>query len=192
MYELPKLNYGYDALEPFIDAKTMEIHYGKHHQAYVNKLNEVLAKYPDLENQKVEALLTNLNELDMEDKDKMALRNFGGGAINHSLFWEIMGPEKTIHKELEKELIEHYGSMEEFKKAFTQAAMSHFGSGWTWLVRDENGKLKIYSLPNQDSPYSLGHTPIFCLDLWEHAYYLKYQNRKQEFFDNFWNVLKIL
>ena len=196
-YELPKLPYSYDALEPYIDAKTMEIHHSKHHQAYVDKLNAVLEKYPDLAEKKLEELIGNLHDLPMAEEDKKILKNNGGGHLNHSLFWQIMGPKKEVDGVLAEEIRQTFGSIDEFKKIFTQTAVSHFGSGWAWLVRDEAGKLKVYSLPNQDSPlmhppHLNGHALIICLDVWEHAYYLKYQNRRQEYVENWWNILKLI
>ena len=196
-YELPKLSYSYDALEPYIDAKTMEIHHSKHHLAYVDKLNNILEKYQDLADNKLEDLIANLHDLPMTEEDKKLLKNNGGGHLNHSLFWQIMGPKKEIDQVLVEEIKRTFSSVEEFKKIFSDAAAKHFGSGWAWLVRDENGKLKVYSLPNQDSPLThpphlSGHAPIFCLDVWEHAYYLKYQNRRAEYTENWWNVLRLL
>ena len=172
-YELPKLSYGYDALEPHIDARTMEIHYTKHHQGYIDKLNAVLEKYPALADRKLEDLLRELSQLPVEETDRTAIKNHGGGHLNHALFWQIMGPQKEADEELVGEIKKTFGSAEEFKKVFTQVSISHFGSGWAWLARDEGGVLKIYSLPNQDSPYLKNHTPILGLDVWEHAYYLK-------------------
>src|SRR3989344_6140435 len=196
-YTLPSLPYAYDALEPYIDARTMEIHLTKHHQGYVDKLNAVLDKYPELAEKKLEDLIGNLHDLPMAEDDKKILKNNGGGHLNHSLFWQIMGPQKSVDQVLVDELIGIFGSVEEFKKLFTQTAVSHFGSGWAWLVRDDAGKLKIYSLSNQDSPlmhlpHLSGHTPIIGLDVWEHAYYLKHQNRRAEYIENWWNVLKLI
>jgi Fe-Mn family superoxide dismutase len=191
-YQLPSLPYSYNALEPYIDEKTMEIHHQKHHQAYIDKLNAVLEKYPNLNERNLEDLLKNLNNLEMSDQDKTILRNNGGGHLNHSLFWEIMGPEKNINESLIEEIQKEFGSIDEFKKIFSQTAINHFGSGWAWLVKDENGKLMVYSLPNQDSPLLKNHIPIIGLDVWEHAYYLKYQNRRAEYVENWWNILKII
>ena len=191
-HSLPQLPYGYDALEPHIDAKTMEIHYTKHHQAYVDKLNAALEKYPDLQEKPLEDLLGGLNALNIDDKDKAVIRNHGGGHLNHSLFWEIMGPAKETNEVLVKEISDDFGSMDEFKKLFSEAAANHFGSGWAWLVKDESNKLKVYSLPNQDSPLIKNHTPIIGLDVWEHAYYLKYQNRRPEYIESWWNALKLI
>ena len=189
-FELPKLEYAYDALEPYIDAKTMEIHHSKHHQAYLDKFNSVLAENPQLNFDSAEEILINFNTLEVNHEDRKVLKNHGGGFVNHAFFWKCMGPEKEIDNGLVAEISKTFGSMEEFKATFSKTAMSRFGSGWAWLVRDENKELKIYSLPNQDSPLTLGHTPIFCLDVWEHAYYLKYQNRRAEYVENWWNVLK--
>jgi len=191
-YELPPLPYSYDALEPYIDARTMEIHHTKHHQAYVNNLNAVLEKYPDLQDKKLEDLMRTLSSSAFSEKDRITFKNHGGGHLNHSLFWQIMGPKKEIDEALLAEIKKEFGSLEEFKKLFSQAAISHFGSGWAWLVRDENHQLKVYSLPNQDSPLLQGHTPIIGLDVWEHAYYLKYQNRRNEYVEAWWHVLKLL
>lgn len=191
-FELPKLAYAYDALEPFIDAKTMEVHHGKHHQTYTDNFNAVIAKYPELADKSAEEILKNLNSLQVDEKDRTAIKNQGGGYLNHKIFWEIMSPQKEVDQSLKDEIERTFGSLEEFKKLFTEVATKQFGSGWAWLVRDENGSLKIYSLPNQDSPLTLGHTPIFCLDVWKHAYYLKYQNRRAEYIVNWLNVLKFL
>ena len=191
-YELPKLPYAYDALEPYIDAKTMEIHYAKHHQAYIDKLNAVLEKYPALQDTPVDDLLRNLPAVQMEEADKVIVRNHGGGHANHSLFWSIMGPTKEVDKSLVGKLESEFGGVEEFKKKFTATALGQFGSGWAWLACDENNKLQVYSLPNQDSPHLKGHKPLIGLDVWEHAYYLKYQNRRAEYVENWFNVLKLI
>ena len=191
-YELPKLSYSYDALEPYIDAKTMEIHHAKHHQAYIDKLNAVLEKYPNLQDKKLEELIKDLPNSVMDENDKKTIHNNGGGHLNHSFFWQIMGTKKEVDEALFEEIKATFGSQEEFKKIFTNTAATHFGSGWAWLARDEQNKLQIYSLPNHDFPYLKGHQPIIVLDLWEHAYYLKYQNRRAEYIENWWNVLKLL
>jgi len=191
-YTLPNLPYPYNALEPYIDAKTMEIHHSKHHQAYINNLNAVLEKYPKIAQKPLEDILRNIDSLEMDENDKKTLRNNGGGHINHSLFWQIMGPKKEIDQKLIDRISKEFNSLENFKKIFSQTALSHFGSGWAWLVRDENNRLLIYSLPNQDSPYLKNHTPIIGLDVWEHAYYLKYQNRRADYIEAWWNVLKLL
>jgi len=191
-YELPKLNYDYNALEPYIDAQTMEIHHSKHHQGYVNKLNIVLEKYEELQDMELSKIMRDLNNISMAEADKVALRNNGGGHLNHSLFWEIMGPKKEINEELSQAITDQFGSLENFKDEFTQAATKRFGSGWAWLVRDENNTLQVYSTANQDSPYLNNHEPIFGLDVWEHAYYLKYQNKRPDYIEAWWNVLKLI
>ncbi len=195
---LPPLPYSYDALEPFIDAKTMEIHHTKHHQTYVDKLNALLEKHPDLADKELADLMKNLKNLNIPEADKTAMKNHGGGHLNHTLFWNIMGPNSAKasdgqgkDKVLMDRIDKTFGSIDAFKEQFTATAINLFGSGWAWLV-DDNGALKIYSLPNQDSPYLQGHTPIVGLDVWEHAYYLKYQNRRPEYIQNWWNVLKLL
>lgn len=191
-FELPKLNYSYDALEPYIDAKTMEIHYTKHHQAYLDKLNAVVEKYSDLQNMSAEDLLKNLDSLKVDDTDKTAIRNQGGGYVNHSLFWKILDPANSKDEALVADIIATFGSVEDFKKQFSDIAAKQFGSGWAWLARDEAGKLHLHGMTNQDSPYLHGHTPIIGLDVWEHAYYLKYQNRRPEYIEAFWKVLKLI
>src|SRR3989338_2027127 len=170
-YQLPALPYGYNALEPYIDARTMEIHRTKHHQGYTDKLNGVLDTYPALQSRTVEELLKELSSLEMDEKDKVVFRNNGGGYSNHTLFWQIMGPKKEIDHALKAEIEKAFGSVDTFRTQFSAAAVSHFGSGWAWLVRTAMGKLEVYSLPNQDSPYLNGDTPILGLDVWEHAYY---------------------
>src|SRR5574340_224760 len=177
-FTLPPLPYDYDALEPYIDARTMEIHYTKHHQAYLDKFNAVLEKYPGLPKQQAEDMLKNLNSLPVSEADKTAVRNNGGGYVNHNFFWQMMAPKKEIDQKLAGEINSAFGSVDEFKKKFTEAAVGRFGSGWAWLVRDPNGSLEVCSTPNQDSPLTTGHTPIIALDVWEHAYYLKYQKRR--------------
>ena len=191
-YSIPKLPYSYEALEPYIDAKTMEIHHSKHHQAYVDKLNAVLEKYPKLADDPIESLLKNLPKLDMAEPDKNMLKNNGGGHVNHIAYWETLSPKKEINAKLVEEIVGTFSSLEEFKKIFSDLALTRFGSGWAWLVRNNEGKLEASSTPNQDSPHLNGHTPIFCIDVWEHAYYLKYQNRRAEYIENWWNVLKFL
>ena len=192
-YFLPQLPYAYNALEPYIDAQTMEIHHSKHHQFYIDKLNAALEKYPDLADKKLEELIKDLSNSNVVDEaDKKAIHNNGGGHLNHSFFWEIMAPKKEIDEALYEEIKTTFGSLEEFKKTFSGTAATHFGSGWAWLVRDEQNKLQIYSLPNHEFPYLKGHQPLIVLDLWEHAYYLKYQNRRAEYIENWWNVLKLL
>lgn len=189
-HELPKLLYSYDALEPYIDARTMKIHHTKHHQAYIDKLNAALEKYPDLAEQPIQELLRNLDSLKVEDADRTAIRNHGGGHVNHSLFWKLLDPANQKDEQLTADINETFGSVDEFKKQFTNIATKLFGSGWAWLARDENGQLHLHGMPNQDSPYLHGHTPVIGLDVWEHAYYLKYQNRRPEYIENWWSVLK--
>jgi len=192
-FELPKLNYGYDALEPHIDAKTMEIHHTKHHQTYVDKLNAALEKYPDLQGRPIEELLTDLANLNVEETDRTAIRNHGGGHFNHSFFWKELDPANVKDELLVKEIIATFGSVEDFKKQFTDSGTKVFGSGWTWLVRNnQTSKLEIKNLANQDSPIMLGFQPLIGLDLWEHAYYLKCQNRRPEYIASWWEVLKLI
>jgi superoxide dismutase, Fe-Mn family len=192
MLTLPKLNYPYDALEPYIDARTMEIHYTKHHQAYLDKLNSVLDKHPQLAGQPVEKLLASLESLKMDEKDKTMLRNHGGGHVNHTFFWEIMSPVKQKDDALAQRIVQAFGSVDEFRSRFADAALNRFGSGWAWLVEKKDKSLAVYATPNQDSPHLTGDTPLIGLDVWEHAYYLKYQNRRAEYIEHWWNVLKLL
>jgi superoxide dismutase, Fe-Mn family len=191
-YELTKLPYAYDALEPHIDKETMEIHHTKHHQAYTNNMNAVLDKYPDIADRPLEELLRELDALTMEPADKKAFQNNAGGYINHNLFWEVMGPEKKVDEKLKKEIVETFGSVDAMKKEFSEAAIKRFGSGWAWLCRDTLGTLSICSTKNQNTTYKHGHTPLFGIDVWEHAYYLKYQNKRAEYIENWWHVLRLL
>jgi len=190
-YSLSPLPYNYDALEPVIDAQTMTLHHDKHHQTYVDKLNAVMEKYPHLADQPIEDLLQSLLSLDIPEADKRAIRNHGGGHANHTFFWNIMGPEKAVDETLVKE-IEQQWPLADFQKAFSDQATAIFGSGWMWLVRNAEGKLEMYATPLQDSPLMKGHTPLIGLDVWEHAYYLKYQNRRAEYIENWWKILKLL
>ena len=192
MHRLPKLAFSYDALEPYIDAKTMEIHYTKHHAAYVDKLNKALRKYPELSEKNLDDLLKNLEKLEVEESDRMAIRNNGGGHFNHTLFWGLMDPQKQVDDSLVEEITKTFGSIDEFKKQFSDAAATRFGSGWAWLARKADGILTIYSTPNQDSPLMMGEEPIIGLDVWEHAYYLKYQNKRPDYVAAWWSVLKII
>jgi Fe-Mn family superoxide dismutase len=185
-FELPKLTYSYDALEPYIDAQTMEIHHSKHHQAYVNNVNAALEKHPDFASRPVGELITNLNEV--PEDIRMAVRNNGGGHINHSFFWELLKKDVAYEGDIVAAIKETFGSFEEFKKQFAAAAITRFGSGWGWLVVN-GGKLEVMSTPNQDSPLTEGKTPILGIDVWEHAYYLKYQNRRPDYVDAFFNVI---
>ncbi len=186
-YTLPKLSYAYDALEPHIDAKTMEIHHSKHHQAYINKVNDAL-KGTDLEGKEVEEILSNLSSV--PDNIKGAVQNHGGGHANHSLFWTVIGPNAggTPSGDLASAIDSDLGGFEKFKEAFSQAAATRFGSGWAWLVVS-NGKLEVTSTLNQDSPLSESKTPILGIDVWEHAYYLNYQNRRPDYVAAFFNVI---
>ena len=189
-HQLPSLSYSYNALEPFIDEKTMETHHQKHHQGYVDKLNTALESHPDLQEKELEDIIRDIENV--PEDIRTAVQNNGGGHLNHSLFWQIMGPEKEIDEQLVEEIKGTFGSTEEFKKIFSDTAVKRFGSGWAWLVRNQDNKLEVYSLPNQDSPYTKNHTPLIGLDVWEHAYYLKYQNRRPEYIEQWWNVLKLL
>lgn len=191
-FTLPQLNYEYGALEPFIDAKTMEIHHSKHHQAYIDNLNKVMEKYPKIKGDKLEILMENLDKLPFDEKDQKVFINNGGGHLNHSFFWTIMSAKKEINEKLTDEIKKVFGSLDEFKAQFKQAALTRFGSGWAWLVYDKSQKLNLYSTANQDSPYLQGHKPVIGIDIWEHAYYLKYQNKRAEYIDNWWNVLKLI
>ena len=187
-FELPKLNYAYDALEPNIDARTMEIHHSKHHNGYTTKLNAAISGTA-LENESIESILSSL---DMSNK---AVRNNGGGFYNHSLFWEVMSPidKGELSGELKDVILEAYGSFEDFKSAFSSAAATQFGSGWAWLCVHKGGKVEVCATPNQDNPLmpgiSCGGTPILGIDVWEHAYYLNYQNRRPDYINAFFNVI---
>ena len=187
-HELPKLPYSYDALEPYVDKETMEIHYTKHHQGYVNNLNAALEGHKDLQEKTVEELLKNLDAV--PEDIRTAVRNNGGGHLNHSFFWNWMTEDKNQEPkgELLKAINDTFGSLDKFKEKFAAAAGSRFGSGWAWLVLN-NGKLEVTSTPNQDNPVSDGLTPILGLDVWEHAYYLKYQNRRPDYVKNWFNVV---
>ena len=188
MHELPKLPYAYDALEPHIDARTMEIHHGKHHAAYVNNLNGALDKHPDLHQRPLEDLLRNLDKV--PEDIRTVVRNNGGGHANHSLFWQVMGADGggVPTGELADALMGAFGSFESFKEKLSDAAAKRFGSGWGWLAL-ANGKLEVYSTANQDSPLMEGKTPLLGIDVWEHAYYLKYQNRRADYLSAWWNVV---
>jgi superoxide dismutase, Fe-Mn family len=188
MFELKKLPYNYDALEPFFDEKTMRIHHGKHHQGYVDKLNKTLEGVPEFYEQSVEEILSNLKNVPKEIHQKVI--NFGGGVANHNLFWETLKKNDGAKpsEELANAINNSFGSFESFKEKFSDTANTLFGSGWVWLVVS-NDKLEIIGLPNQDSPLSVGKKPILTLDVWEHAYYIKYFNRRDEYVKNFWNVV---
>ncbi len=187
-HQLPALPYGFDALEPHIDAKTMEIHHDKHHATYVNKLNEALASHADLQDKPVEDLLRGIDSV--PEKIRTAVRNHGGGHANHSLFWEVMGPGGGGGPtgELADALQSAFGSFAAFKEQLTNAAANQFGSGWGWLVWGD-GNLAVIAKPNQDSPLMDGKTPLLGVDVWEHAYYLKYQNRRPDYLAAWWNTV---
>jgi len=188
-FKLPDLPYAKDALEPHIDARTMEIHHGKHHAGYTNKLNGALEKHPELSDKSIEDLLGNLESVPADIQT--AVRNNGGGYANHALFWRVMGPQGGGQPggDLATAINQTFGGLDAFKQAFASAAAGRFGSGWAWLVVDHFGKLQVYSTANQDSPLMNGHTPILGLDVWEHAYYLNYQNRRPDYIEAFWNVV---
>ncbi len=187
-YELPKLAYAYDALEPHIDARTMEIHHTKHHQAYITNLNGALDKHPELAKKSLESLLSDLNSV--PEDIRTAVRNHGGGTWNHSMFWEIMSPKKggAPKDELAKAIDASFKSFDAFKEDFAKTANGRFGSGWAWLVKKGSG-LAVVSTANQDNPFSDGVTPILGVDVWEHAYYLHYQNRRADYVTAWWNVV---
>jgi len=195
-YVLPQLKYAFDALEKSIDAKTMEIHHDKHHQAYVDNLNKALESHPELKDKDLEELLSNIDLL--PEDIRMAVRNNGGGHWNHTFFWDILSPDfqnyevkegSKLHDMIQK----YFGTYEEFTTQFKNAALSRFGSGWVWLVKMSEGSLKIISTPNQDNPLmsvsEIQGKPVLGLDVWEHAYYLRYQNRRADYVDAFWNIV---
>ena len=188
-YELPKLNYPYAALEPYIDAQTMEIHYSKHHATYVTNLNKALEGYPELQDKQIEELLTHLN--DLPETIKTQVKNNGGGHYNHSLFWEWLAPNagEAPTGAVAQAITSSFGNFEKFKGDFAKAAMARFGSGWAWLIVDANKKLSVMSTPNQENPLMEGKTAILGLDVWEHAYYLKYQNKRLDYITNWWNAV---
>lgn len=187
-FELPKLDYAYDALEPYVDARTMEIHHSKHHGGYTSKLNAAV-EGTDLAGKSIEEILANVS------KYSTAVRNNGGGFYNHNLFWKVMAPNAggKPQGELLEAIEKKFGSFDDFKETFDNAAATRFGSGWAWLVKKDDGTLEVGSTPNQDNPLmdlsDLKGTPILGLDVWEHAYYLKYQNKRPEYIDAFWNVV---
>jgi Fe-Mn family superoxide dismutase len=188
-FELPALPYPHDALEPHVDARTMEIHHSKHHAAYTNNLNAALEGHPALQAQSIEELLRGIDALPQDVQT--AVRNNGGGFANHDLFWQVMSPKGggTPSGALADAIASTFGSFEAFQSAFADAAAKRFGSGWAWLVVDAEGALHVYSTANQDSPLMSGHVPILGLDVWEHAYYLHYQNRRPDYIKAFWNVV---
>ncbi len=186
-FTLPDLPYAHDALEPHIDKMTMEIHHGKHHAAYTNNLNAAI-EGTEWANKTIEEILANLDKLPADKKT--AVQNNGGGYANHNLFWQILSPTPTeMSADLKAAIDATFGSFDAFKDAFSKAAATRFGSGWAWLYVDSDGSLKVGSTPNQDTPLMEGKTPILGLDVWEHAYYLKYQNRRPDYIAAFWNVV---
>lgn len=195
-HELPSLPYEFNALEPHIDARTMEIHHTKHHQAYVDKLNGALEKHPEIADKPLEELLQDLESV--PEDIRTAVRNNGGGHFNHSLFWTIMTPHSTSsgqagggepEGEIASAITESFEEFDKFKEAFAAAAAGQFGSGWAWLVVDPSGGLEIMSTPNQDTPLAEGKKPVLGLDVWEHAYYLKHQNKRADYIETWWSVV---
>lgn len=197
MINLPQLDYAYDALEPHIDARTMEIHHTKHHQAYINNLVAALGKMnsgqsaEEMDDDAVKELLRNIESLDAPADVITAIRNNGGGHINHKCFWKMIGPGKGGEPtgQVAEAISRKFGSFDAFKEEFSKAAAGRFGSGWAWLVKNESGELEVMSTPNQDNPISSGKIAILGLDVWEHAYYLNYQNRRPDYIKAFWNVV---
>lgn len=187
--ELVKLPYAYDALEPHIDARTMEIHHSRHHNTYVTKLNEAVEPHRELHGKSLDDLLSDLNSV--PESIRTAVRNHGGGTWNHNLFWETMAPNGggeavgSVSEAINKK----FGSFGEFKEQLSKAAVTQFGSGWGWLVLAKSGDLEVVSTPNQDTPLSDGHVPLLNVDIWEHAYYLKYQNKRPDYVEAWWNVI---
>jgi Fe-Mn family superoxide dismutase len=188
-FKLPPLPYPYDALEPHIDARTMEIHHDKHHAAYVNNLNAALKDHPELQRKKLREILSDIKSV--PDSIRQAVINNGGGDSNHTLFWHFMAPKAGGQPSgpLARDIDAAFGSFDKFAAAFSDAGAKRFGSGWAWLVVDGRGGLKVLSTANQDSPYMSGQTPVLGLDVWEHAYYLKYQNRRPDYIKAWWNVV---
>ncbi len=189
VFELPALKYAFNALEPYIDARTMEIHHDKHHAAYVTNLNKALESAPEWYERSIEEILSRINEV--PESIRTAVRNNGGGHHNHTLFWDWISPggSKQPVGAVGKEIEAVFGSYDAFVEKFSTAAVTRFGSGWAWLVLDGAKKLQVYSTANQDSPLMDGHTPLLGLDVWEHAYYLNYQNRRPDYVKAFWSVL---
>jgi Fe-Mn family superoxide dismutase len=187
-YELPKLTYPHDALEPYLDEQTMHIHHEKHHLAYVDKLNATISGRSDFDGVEIETVLRNIKSVD--ERIRQAVINFGGGHSNHSIFWTNLSPDSGGEPTgaINNGIREKFNNFEDFKTKFTEIALGTFGSGWTWLA-SKDGDLSILSLPNQNSPLLEGYEPLLSLDLWEHAYYLRYQNRRAEYLENWWNVI---
>ena len=188
-FELPDLPYDYNALEPHIDEATMRLHHDKHHQAYINNLKAALEKYPDLQDKSAEELISDLSSL--PEDIRMAVRNNGGGHVNHSMFWTIMGPNGGGEPTgpIADAINECFGSFDQLKIKFNEAGTKRFGSGWAWLIKTADGKLEVTSTANQDNPISDGKSPVMGNDVWEHAYYLKYQNRRPDYLAAWWNVV---
>ena len=188
-FELPKLQYSYDALEPYIDAKTMEIHHSKHHQTYITNLNKALESYPELFEKSLEDLLANLDQI--PESIRVAVRNGGGGHYNHTLFWQIIGPKSDSkpRQNMNSGRKNSFESFDNFKSEFNEKATKQFGSGWGWLCQDKSGKLVTLSTPNQDTPISSGLNPVLGIDVWEHAYYLNYQNKRPDYINAFWEII---
>ena len=188
-FELPRLQYSYDALEPYIDAKTMEIHHSKHHQTYITNLNKALESYPELFEKSLEDLLANLDQI--PESIRVAVRNGGGGHYNHTLFWQIIGPKSDSKpsENMNSLITDSFESFDDFKSEFNEKATKQFGSGWGWLCQDKSGKLVTLSTPNQDTPISSGLNPILGIDVWEHAYYLNYQNKRPDYINAFWEII---
>jgi len=185
-HELPKLPYAYNALEPYMDELTVKIHHDKHHQTYVDKLNAALEPFAGLQKLKVEELLKDLSKV--PEAGRNAVKNHGGGVYNHNLFWEILKKDVPITKTMSDAINKDFGTFDNFKKQLTDSALNRFGSGWAWLVVNK-GKLEIISTANQDCPLSEGKVPILMIDVWEHSYYLKYQNRRAEYVENFFHII---
>lgn len=188
LFKLPKLNYSYEALEPHIDQVTMETHHSKHHQAYIDNLNKALENHEDLKNKDIEELIKELDSV--PENIRTAVRNNGGGHYNHALFWELLSPQGggSPKGDLANQIEQDLGGFDKFKEDLKKAALGQFGSGWAWLVLDK-GKLAIVSTPNQDNPISQGQVPLFGIDVWEHAYYLKYKNKRNDYIDSLWNIV---
>ena len=189
-FELSALPYNYDALEPYIDAQTMQLHHDMHHQTYVNNLNTAVGKYPDLQNKSPEDLVRELNSI--PEDIRTAVRNNAGGDVNHTMFWQIMGSNAGGEPTgaIAQVISDNFGDFESFKQRFNDAGTKQFGSGWVWLILTPDGKYEVTSSPNQDSPITAGNFPIMGNDVWEHAYYLKYQNKRAEYLKQWWNVVK--
>jgi Fe-Mn family superoxide dismutase len=186
-FELPKLEYEYSSLEPYIDEATMKFHHDKHHQAYTDKLNAALEKHPEIKVKMAEELLMDLKKI--PEDIRTAVRNNGGGYVNHNFFWKILKKNIILRGKLKEIIEERFGSFEKFREEFTNASLGLFGSGWTWLVLNKNKELEIITTANQDSPISDGKIPILTIDLWEHSYYLRYQNKRADYVNAFFNII---